>query len=98
MTNERLFKVLVAPQVSEKASALAESANQFVFKVLPDANKAEIKGAVEMLFDVKVESVQTCNVNGKKKRFGRLQGRRKNWKKAYVRLQEGQEMDFVGPQ
>ena len=98
MTNERLLKILIAPHVSEKAAALADSANQFVFKVLPDANKSEIKGAVEMLFDVKVSAVQVCNVNGKRKRFGQMQGRRKSWKKAYVRLQEGQDIDFVGPQ
>lgn len=98
MTDQRVLKVLLSPHISEKAASLGDSSNQFVFKVLPDANKSEIKSAVETLFDVKVESVQVCNVNGKRKRFGQMQGRRKSWKKAYVRLQHDQDIDFVGPQ
>ncbi len=98
MSNERLMKVLLAPHVSEKAAVAADANRQFVFKVLPDANKAEIKGAVEKLFEVKVENVQVSNVKGKKKRFGQVQGRRANWKKAYVTLQEGHDIELMGPQ
>lgn len=98
MSNERLMKVLLAPHVSEKAAVAADANRQFVFKVLPDADKAEIKGAVEKLFEVKVENVQVSNVKGKKKRFGQVQGRRANWKKAYVTLQEGHDIELMGPQ
>ncbi|AJD46992.1 50S ribosomal protein L23 [Alcanivorax sp. S71-1-4] len=95
MNQERIFKVLLAPHVSEKASVVAEKANQVVFKVAKDASKLEIKKAVEQLFDVKVESVQTVNVKGKRKVFGRVQGKRSDWKKAYVSLQAGQDIDFL---
>ncbi|MCK0538567.1 50S ribosomal protein L23 [Alcanivorax quisquiliarum] len=95
MNQERIFKVLLAPHVSEKASIVAEKANQVVFKVARDASKLEIKKAVEKLFDVKVESVQTVNVKGKQKVFGRVQGKRSDWKKAYVSLQAGQDIDFL---
>jgi len=98
VSNERLMKVLLAPHVSEKAAVAADANRQFVFKVLPDADKAEIKGAVEKLFEVKVENVQVSNVKGKKKRFGQVQGRRANWKKAYVTLQEGHDIELMGPQ
>jgi len=93
MNKERLMKVLLAPVVSEK-SAVAGEAGQVVFKVATDATKPEIKRAVETMFDVNVEQVRVVKVKGKNKRFGALQGRRSDWKKAYVRLQEGQDIDF----
>lgn len=95
MNKERIFQVLLGPQVSEKASIVYEN-NQFVFKVRPDASKPEIKKAVEQLFDVKVKAVQTLNVKGKVKRFGRSLGRRSDWKKAYVTLQEGFDIENLG--
>ncbi|GAA4351310.1 50S ribosomal protein L23 [Kangiella taiwanensis] len=96
MNQERILKVLLAPHVSEKATILAENDNQFVFKVAKDANKREIKKAVETLFEVEVESVRTLNMKGKRKRFGLQEGRRPNWKKAYVSLKPGQDLDFAG--
>ncbi|MFT5448309.1 MAG: large subunit ribosomal protein L23 [Gammaproteobacteria bacterium] len=96
MNDERLMKVLVAPHVSEKSTRLNESANQVVFKVLPDARKLEIKHAVEKLFSVEVEEVQVTNVKGKRKGAGPRAGRRSDWKKAYVRLKQGHDIDFVG--
>ena len=96
MNEQRLLKVLLAPHVSEKATMAAEVSNTFVFKVLPDANKAEIKAAVEKLFEVEVEGVRTTNVKGKVKRHGASFGKRSDWKKAYVVLKEGQDIDFVG--
>ncbi len=92
----RLAQVLVAPIVSEKATAAAEKNNQVLFKVLRDATKPEIKAAVELLFKVEVESVQTVVQKGKVKRFGRSVGRRDHVKKAYVSLKEGQELNFSG--
>jgi large subunit ribosomal protein L23 len=94
MNKERLMKVLLAPVVSEK-SANAGEASQFVFRVVPGATKPEIKRAVELMFEVNVEQVRVVNVNGKRKRFGVLQGTRNNWKKAYVRLKEGQDIEFA---
>ena len=96
MNKERLMKVLLSPIVSEKSAMAADTANQFGFKVVNDATKPEIAAAVELMFDVKVEKVQTVNVKGKQKRFGAVMGRRNSWKKAYVRLQEGQDIDFAG--
>ena len=96
MNQERLMKVLLAPHVSEKSTMVAEASNQVVFKVVPDATKSEIKKAVELLFDVKVEAVRVLNVKGKAKRTGKVEGRRKNWRKAYVSLAEGNEIDFLG--
>jgi large subunit ribosomal protein L23 len=93
---ERLTQVLVAPHVSEKSAVLADSANHHVFKVLPNASKQEIKDAVEKLLQVKVASVRTVNVRGKNKRFGRVMGKRSDWKKAYVRLEEGHDIDLTG--
>lgn len=98
MKQERLMKVLLAPHVSEKSTTVADANQQFVFKVVPDANKAEIKKAVELLFEVKVDTVQVLNVKGKRKRFGQVAGRRADWKKAYVKLQPGQDIDFMGAQ
>lgn len=96
MNEERLMKVLMAPHISEKSTIAADQNNQIVFKVATDATKPEIKKAVELLFDVKVDRVQVSNVKGKVKRFGAKMGRRSDWKKAYVTLQEGQEIDFLG--
>ncbi len=82
MNEERLLKILLAPHVSEKATRVAEQHNQIVFKVARDAAKLEIKDAVELLFKVKVKGVTVVNVKGKRKRFGAIQGRRSDWKKA----------------
>jgi large subunit ribosomal protein L23 len=95
MNTERLMTVLVAPIVSEKATMIAEKRNQVAFRVLQDASKDEIRAAVELLFKVQVESVQVLNQKGKSKRFGRFQGRRRNVRKAYVSLREGQEINFA---
>ncbi len=95
MNQERLMQVLLAPQVSEKATYVADKNEQVIFRVVPDATKPEVKAAVELLFKVAVESVQISNVKGKQKRFGRYMGSRKNWKKAYVCLKPGQEINFV---
>ncbi len=95
MSQERLLQVLLAPQISEKATFIADKNEQVVFKVASDATKPEIKAAVELLFKVQVESVQVANVKGKEKRFGRFVGRRKSWKKAYVSLKPGQEINFA---
>ena len=91
----RLAKVLVAPIISEKATRIAEKQNQVLFKVLRDANKFEIKAAVELMFKVEVESVQVLNQKGKAKRSGRFLGRRSNVRKAYVCLKPGQEINFA---
>lgn len=96
MNDERLMKVLLGPHVSEKTTMVAEQANQIVFKVIPDATKPEIKKAVEMLFEVKVDNVTVSNVHGKVKRTGQKMGKRKSWKKAYVRLEAGQDINFLG--
>ncbi|WP_036666494.1 50S ribosomal protein L23 [Paludibacterium yongneupense] len=96
MNQERLLQVILAPVVSEKSTFVAEKNQQVVFRVATDATKPEIKAAVELLFSVKVESVSTVNVKGKVKRFGRSFGRRKDWKKAYVSLVQGQEIDLTG--
>ena len=96
MSQERLMNVLLGPHVSEKSSVVADNHNQVVFKVMPDASKSEIKQAVELLFEVKVEGVQVSNMKGKTKRTQSGAGRRKNWKKAYVRLQHGQDINFIG--
>lgn len=95
MNNERLMKVLLSPVVSEKSSVGADTHRQFAFKVLPDASKPEIRRAVELAFSVKVDSVQVANVKGKQKRFGRLMGKRSDWKKAYVKLKPGFDIDFA---
>jgi len=95
MNQERVYKVLLGPHFSEKASIVADQSNQFVFRVSRDASKPEIKEAVEQLFEVKVKSVSTLNVKGKTKRFGRSEGKRASWKKAYVALQAGYDIDFV---
>ncbi|WP_456446847.1 50S ribosomal protein L23 [Thiolapillus sp.] len=94
MSNERLMKILLGPLMSEKSANAADNARQFTFKVTTDATKPEIAAAVEKLFDVTVDKVQTIKVKGKRKRFGQIQGKRKDWKKAIVRLAEGQDIDF----
>jgi len=91
---ERLMQVLLAPTVSEKSTFVGDKNNQVVFRVADNATKPEIRAAVELLFKVKVKSVQVANVKGKEKRTGRIIGRRRNWKKAYVSLAQGQEINF----
>ena len=95
-SKERLINVLIAPHVSEKAARLNAESNQYVFRVRTDATKPEIRAAVEFMFGVKVDAVQVANQLGKGKRFGRFEGRRSDWKKAYVRLAAGQTIDFAG--
>ena len=95
---ERLMQVLLAPQISEKATYIADKNEQVVFRVASDATKPEVKAAVELLFKVQVEGVQVLNVKGKTKRFGRFTGTRKGWKKAYVSLVPGQEIDLAAAQ
>ena len=94
-SEERLMKVLLAPVISEKATFVAEKNEQIVFLVALDANKLEIKAAVEMLFKVQVESVQVANREGKKKRSGRFNGRRNHTRRAFVCLKPGQEINFT---
>ncbi len=92
---ERLMTVLLAPVISEKATRIADKHEQVVFRVAQDATKPEVKAAVELMFKVQVENVQIANVMGKEKRFGRFMGRRRHWKKAYVCLKPGQEINFA---
>ena len=92
---ERLMTVLLAPVVSEKGTYVADKHEQVIFRVAPDATKPEVKAAVELMFKVQVDSVQISNVHGKEKRFGRFVGRRRGWKKAYVCLKPGQELNFA---
>jgi large subunit ribosomal protein L23 len=95
MNQERIYKIIVGPQISEKSTMAAESGNQVVFKVVLDANKLEIKKAIEKLFNVKVAQVRVLRMKGKVKqnRFGQV--RRSDWKKAYVRLEQGHDIDFA---
>jgi len=95
ISQERLMQVILAPQVSEKSTYVADKNEQVVFRVVSDATKPEIKAAVELLFKVQVDAVQVLNVKGKVKRSGKVMGRRKDWKKAYVALKPGQEINFV---
>ena len=92
---ERLMTVLLAPVISEKATTVADKHDQIVFRVAPNATKPAVKAAVELMFKVQVDSVQISNVHGKEKRFGRFVGRRRGWKKAYVCLKPGQEINFA---
>ncbi|MBA1148911.1 50S ribosomal protein L23 [Ectothiorhodospiraceae bacterium WFHF3C12] len=96
MNQERVFKVLLGPHVSEKTTLAGEEGNQIVFRVARDAEKGEIKKAVEQLFEVQVDKVRTVKVKGKQKGFGRIRGKRSDWKKAYVVLKPGQDIDFFG--
>ncbi|MBF6059041.1 MULTISPECIES: 50S ribosomal protein L23 [Thiomicrorhabdus] len=95
MNQERILKVLLAPHVSEKSAIMADSAEQYVFKVVPNATKTEVKAAVESLFDVKVQSVNMINIKGKRKVFKGRAGQRNGVRKAIVRLAPGQEIDFA---
>lgn len=96
MSKDHLYKVLLAPRVTEKSARLGANSNQYVFEVSSDANKAVVREAVEHVFDVKVEAVRIVNVKGKTKSFRFRPGRRSDWKKAYVRIQEGQVIDVLG--
>lgn len=95
MNQERLLKVLLSPHVSEKSALMADAASQYVFKVSPDSTKAEIKAAVESIFEVNVQSVNVLNLKGKRKMFKGRPGKRNGTRKAIVRLAAGQEIDFV---
>ena len=98
MNQERLTKVIIAPVISEKATLVGETRRQVVFEVLPDATKAEIKAAVELLFKeqkVQVGAVNVVNVKGKNKSFKFRSGKRGDWRKAYVKLAEGQSIDVM---
>ena len=94
MNREQLMTVLLAPHVTEKTSLAMQNHNQYVFRVRRRATKTDIKQAVELMFDVKVSGVQVVNEPGKTRRFGRIEGRTQDWKKAYVRLAEGQTIDY----
>jgi len=94
VNKEQLMNVLLAPHVTEKTSLAMQNANQYTFRVKRNATKTDIKQAVELMFEVTVKGVQVVNEPGKKRRFGRLSGRTQDWKKAYVRLAEGQAIDY----
>ena len=96
MNQERIYQIIRRPHVSEKTAGLADKDNQIAFEVAKTATKPEIKAAVEAMFEVKVADVKTSIVKGKKKRFGRIEGKRSDWKKALVRLQDGHDIDFIG--
>jgi large subunit ribosomal protein L23 len=98
MSQERLMTILLGAHVSEKTTRTAEKHNQVAFRVRKDADKAEIRRAVELLFEVKVDKVTVVNVKGKVKKFGQTLGRRSDWKKAYVKLAEGHAIDFLNPE
>ena len=95
ITDEKIFSVLRAPRVSEKTARLQEVSNQYVFEVSTTATKADVKAAVEKLFDVKVEAVNVLNVKGKNKSCRNRAGSRGSWRKAYVRLADGQAIDVT---
>ncbi len=94
MKREQLMTVLLAPHVTEKTSLAMQNHNQYAFRVRRDATKPDIKAAVELMFDVKVRSVQVVNEPGKSRRFGKTPGRTQDWKKAYVSLAQGQTIDY----
>jgi large subunit ribosomal protein L23 len=96
MNQERLMKILLSPIVSEKSTQMGEQNNQVAFRVLQDATKPEIKAAVELMFKVQVDTVRVLNQKGKAKRYGKTSGRRRDTRKAYVSLAQGQEINFVG--
>lgn len=95
INKEQVFKVLLSPYVSEKSTLLADEQRQFVFRVASSATKPQVREAVEKLFDVEVASVRISNVKGKTRRFGQITGRRKGWKKAYVALKDGFDINFA---
>lgn len=96
MNDQRLYQVILAPHVSEKTAVAAEMEGRHTFRVANNASKLEVRKAIEKLFEVDVKSVQIINVRGKTKRFGSAEGKRSDWKKAIVRLAEGQDIDFMG--
>lgn len=96
MNQERLLQIVLAPHVTEKSAMATEASNQHTFKVLPCADKAEVKAAVELVFNVKVENVRLMNVKGKTKRFKQVEGKRSDWKKACVTLAAGSEITYEG--
>jgi len=96
MNQNRMLQVLLSPHVSEKSALAADAGNQYVFRVATSATKPEIRKAVESAFEVKVDAVRVVNIKGKTKRFGSRMGKRSDWRKAYVRLQAGQEIEFAG--
>jgi len=98
MNREQLINVLLEPRITEKSTMVGDKYKQFVFKVAKQVSKPEIKRAVELMFEVEVESVQVCNVRGKRKVFGQRSGHRVGWKKAYVRLKPGFDIDYMGAQ
>ena len=98
MNREQLMTVLIAPHVTEKTSLAMQNHNQYTFRVRRDATKTDVKKAVELMFEVKVAGVQVVNEPGKTRRFKNLPGKRNGFKKAYVRLQTGQSIDFTGAQ
>jgi len=95
MKEERLLQIILAPVISEKATMLADKREQVIFRVAPTATKPEVKAAVELLFKVQVKGVTISNVKGKTKKFGRFTGTRSGWKKAFVSLKPGQELNFA---
>lgn len=95
MNDAKLYNVIRAPRVSEKTARLQETTNQYAFEVATDATKADIKAAIEKIFDVKVEAVNVVNVKGKTKTFKFRAGKRPDWRKAYVKLAEGQSIDVM---
>ena len=94
LSQERLINVLVAPHVTDKSALAMQNSNQYAFRVRRDATKPDIKAAVELMFQVKVEAVNVVNESGKTRRFGKTLGRTQDWKKAYVRLAPGQSIDY----
>jgi len=96
VNRERMLTILKAPHVTEKTAMGAHACRQYAFKVISSANKIEIREAIEQLFKVTVKSISVCNMKGKRVRFGRRLGQRKDWKKAYVTLAQDQEIDLTG--
>jgi large subunit ribosomal protein L23 len=92
---DQLMNIVLAPVVSEKSTFVADRNRQYVFRVADAATKPQIKAAIELIFKTKVDNVTVMNVHGKERRFGKVTGRRRSWKKAYVRLAEGQEINFA---
>lgn len=96
MNDQRLYQILLAPHISEKTAVAAEMEGRHTFRVAASATKLEIRKAVEKIFEVNVLGVQVINVSGKTKRFGSSEGKRSDWKKAIIRLEEGQDIDYTG--
>ena len=94
MNDERLMSIILTPHVSEKATLCADTQNQHVFAVAKDAKKIEVKNAIEKMFKVEVAEVKLLNIQGKLKRLGRRVGKRKDWKKAYVKLKAGFDINY----